>query len=290
MKSEYPAILMRELLNKDRIKYIEIIKNSEDGAGSLDVAREILRSRGITEEEEAKKENIIINKRLRKLFFLGVLVSDEATYTLSGLGYLLLDSWKEFAEKVDTMDRFGQFFDTHYVNDLPQEFFRQIYKLRKTRLTANPVEWMQELEKHTEKTISKLYILTEMLHSIPDEIIAKKKTGETKEIVVIYQFYNYPELNYSIEEEFFNKLDNAGVEFRQIVMERNHHPIGLRIVDDTWATFGLTRIADGVLDREKMFIGTDPDFISWCRDLMYHIWHFRAKPLDTNEVVAKEKK
>ncbi|MGD2249443.1 MAG: hypothetical protein PVF58_13625 [Candidatus Methanofastidiosia archaeon] len=288
-----PTSLMKELLNKDRFEYMEKILELGGSAKSIDIAKALLKSRGITGDKEVKKENIMVNKRLTKLISLGILKQvEKERYSISSLGYLLLDSWKELTEKVETLKKFHQFFDTHYVNDLPQEFFRQIYKLKKTKLTESPVEWIEELNKQTKKTKGKLYILTELLHSISDEVIAKKKSGKIKEIVIIYEFYNYPNINLlkPNEKEFFDKLVDAGVEFRFIEL-KNSHPIGLRIVDDRWATFGLTRIADKaadeVLDRERGFIGTDPDFISWCRDLMYHMWHFRAKPLETNSVTAE---
>lgn len=279
--------LMKELLNKDRFEYMEMLMNLEGGAKSIDIAKKLLALRGITGDEEIKKENIMVNKRLKKLVDLGILKQDEEQrYDIDSLGYLLMDSWKELIEKTETLKKFSGFFDTHYVTGLPQEFFRQIYKLKKSELTDSPVQWMQELLKHTRETRRKLYILTELLHSVPEEIMAKKKKKEVEEIVIIYQFFKYPELNYLNEKSLFDKLVDAGTEFRYIILE-NIRPIGLRIVDEKWATFGLARISDGVLDRDMGFFGTDPDFISWCRDLMYHMWHFRAKPLRVEEVVLR---
>lgn len=282
--------LMGELLNKDRFNYMEIIMNSEGGAKSLEIAEEILRSRGITQEKEIRKENVKVNKRLRKLVELGILFSHEkGEYSISGLGQLMMVSWEELEKNAEVMSKFRGFFENHYVDDLPREFFRQIYKLKGAYLTEIPVQWVQEVIRHTNKIQRKFYNMTEYLHDIPEEIIDRRENGKTGEIeiVIIYQFYDYPRLNYSIEIELFEKLKNAGVEFRYITLEKRH-PIGIRIVDEKWATFGLARRSDGMLDRERAFIGTDRDFISWCRDLMYHTWHFEAKPLSVDEVIAKE--
>jgi predicted transcriptional regulator len=283
-----PDKLMKELLNKDRFKYMEKILELGGNAKSIDITKAILTPRGITEDRRVKKENIMVNKRLTKLASLGILKVEDAKYSISSLGYLLLDSWKELNEKVETLKKFQKFFDTHFVGNLPQEFFRQIYKLKKTKLTESSVGWMEELNKQTKETRRKLYVLTDLIHSIPEDVISKKKNGKIEEIVIIYEFNNYPKLNLlrPNEKELFDKLVDAGAEFRYIMLE-NIRPIGLRIVDEKWATFGLTRIADGVLDRNNGFIGTDPDFISWCRDLMYHMWHFWAQPLETNSVTAE---
>ncbi|KYK37047.1 MAG: hypothetical protein AYK19_07555 [Theionarchaea archaeon DG-70-1] len=279
--------LMGELLNKDRLDYLEIIENSE-GAKSIDVAEEILKSRGITKPKEIKKENIKVNKRLRKLVDLGILDSTKkGEYEVSSLGYLLMDSWQELNEKAETLNKFRRFFDTHYIEDLPQEFIRQIYRLSEAELTRNPVQWMKEVMRYMKKIERKFYNSTEYLHDIPDEILEKKVTGKIEQISILYQFYKHPELNYPDEKELFDELVEAEVEFRYLTL-KNRHPIGIRIVDEKWATFGLTRKADGVLDRDQTLIGTNRDFVSWCRDLMYHIWHFEAKPLDVSEIIAKK--
>ena len=282
-----------ELLNKDRFEYLDIIKK-EDGAKSLDIAKEILRSRGITDHEEITKENIKVNKRLRRLVELGVLVSARGIYDISSLGRLLMISKEDLKRNVETLEKFHDFFENHFVDDLPREFFRQIYKLNGAELTELPVQWVQEVIRHTEELERKFYNMTEYLHDIPEKIIERKiqerESGKEKEIeiVIIYQFSNYPQLNFSLEEELFGRLVKAGAEFRYIKLEDEKRPIGIRIVDEKWATFGLTRRSDGILEREKAFIGTDKVFISWCRDLIYHMWHFEAKPLKTEEVIAKK--
>jgi predicted transcriptional regulator len=283
------AYQMKELLNKDRLKYMEMIMNSDKGLGSLEIAQIICASRGITRDMEITRENSKINKRLRKLVNLGILMQiEEGKYSISSLGYLLMDSWKKLAEKADTVNKFSKFFNEHFVNDIPEEFFGQIYKIRGAKLTGNTVQWKESLARHMFKMDTKLYNSTQYLHDFPDVIIEKVRSHEI-EIVIIYQFDSYPELNYSDEKELFDKLVEAGVEFRYIDLE-NRHPIGIRIIDDTWASFYLSRISDGKLDRDHVFIGTDREFITWCRDLHYHIWSFEAKPLNVEEVIAKKKR
>jgi len=277
-----------ELLNKDRFEYLDIIKR-DDGAKSLEIAKEILRSRGITDHKEITKENIKVNKRLRRLVELDILVSGGGTYDISSFGRLLMISREDLRRNAETMEKFRDFFEDHYVDDLPQEFFRQIYKLNGAELTELPIQWVQEVIRHMGKIKRKFYNMTEYIHDIPEDIIEGKKIGKDGEIeiVITYQFYEYPYLNYSIEKELFKKLADAGAEFRYINLE-NRHPIGVRIVDEKWATFGLARRLDGKLDREQAFIGTDIEFIKWCRDLMYHVWSFEAEKLEVEEVMSRK--
>lgn len=276
-----------ELLNKDRFRYIEMIMKSDKGLGSLEIAQTILASRGITGKKEITRENSKVNKRLRKLVDLGILSQvEEGKYNISSLGYLLMDSWKKLAEKVDTVNKFQDFFNDHFATDIPEEFFGQIYKLKSATLTRNAVQWKDALAEQMKRLDKKLYNLTQFLHDFPEEIIEKTKNGDT-EIVIIYQFDRYPELNYINEKELFDKLVRAEVEFRYIKLE-NRYPIGIRVIDDKWTSFLLTKISDGKLDRDRVFIGRDKEFISWCRDLMYHLWHFEAEPLNVEEVVARK--
>lgn len=278
---------MTELLNKDRLGYIEMIMNSKDGVGSREIAEKILESRGITEEGEIVNENVVVNKRLRSLVKLGVLVSDKGKYKLTSRGSLFLDSWHEIVEKMDFMNKFGDFFDYHLVDDIPKEFFRQMYKLKNAQLTENAHQWLDVLGEQMENMETKLYNMTQYLHNFPDKVIKKNKSGEI-DIVIIYQFENYPQLNQFDEKPLFDKLVEARVEFRYIKLE-NRYPIGIRVIDDKWANFLLPRTSDGDLDRDHVFHGSDMDFVSWCRDLMYHIWSFEAKLLDTKDVMAKRK-
>lgn len=280
---------MSELLNMDRLDYIGLIRSS-GGAKSIDIAEEILKSKNITNPKEITKENIKVNKRLRKLVKLGILESDAGKYKISNLGNLLIDSWEELRESKETLEKFSDFFKNHYVTDLPREFFLRLYKLKEAQLTEIPIQWVQEVVRHMRRIEHKFYNVTEYLHDIPEEIIERTRDekGERIDTVIIYEFLNFPQLNYSLEEELFNNLVKAGVQFRYIEL-KDRHPIGVRIVDDKWATFGLPRL-DGTLDREQAFIGTDKDFVIWCRDLTYHLWHFEAKPLNVDEIVPKKEK
>lgn len=287
MSSMDLTVLMSELLNMDRLDYLRIIENSK-GAKSIDVAKDILKSKGVTQHGEIAKENIKVNKRLRKLVDLRILDSTKkGEYEITSLGFLLMDSWQELNEKAETLEKFRDFFDTHYIEDIPQEFIRQIYRLHGAKLTVNPVQWVKEVMEYMKKIERKFYNCTEYLHDIPEDIIQKKIAGDIEEISILYQFEKYPELNYLDEKELFDKLVNANVEFRYLTLE-NRHPIGIRVVDEKWATFGLTRTLDGKLDRDQTLIGTDAAFVMWCRDLMYHIWHFEAKKLNVEEVIAKK--
>lgn len=287
MVDENLTALMSELMNMDRLEYIRIIMQSRYGAKSIDITEEISKSKGIKSPEEIKKENIKVNKRLRNLVDLGILVSKEGEYTISSLGRLLIVSWEELEKNAEAIEKFKEFFDNHYVDDLPQEFFLQMYKLRKVELTENSVQWEVGVREYMKTMKRKFYNLTEYLHDIPEEIIRKKENKEIQEMSIIYQFRNYPELNYKDEWELFDRLTKAGVEFRYITL-KERRPIGIRIVDEEWATFGLARISDGKLDRGQAFVGTDKDFITWCRDLMYHMWHFEAESLIAEEVRAKK--
>lgn len=278
-------MIISELLKKDRLEYINMIRESEEGLKSLEIAEEILKRRKIKEEGKLPGENVLVNKRLRGLTRLGILVSRKGRYNLTALGHLVIDSWDSMSEKIDIADKFGDFFEDHVFESVPKEFSSLIFKLRNTKVTENASQWDRILREEMKKTRRKLYNLTTYLHDFPDEILQKKIRGEI-DIAITYQFRKYPQLNYSDEKNLFDRLIAAGVELRHITL-KNRHPIGIRIVDEKWATFLLPKVNQKELDRDHAFIGNDPEFISWCRDLMYHIWHFEAEPLNSDEVTEK---
>jgi predicted transcriptional regulator len=199
----------------------------------------------------------------------------------------MIDSWDGLSDKIDTIEGFGDFFENHVFESVPREFTSQVFDLRSTELTENASQWEKILGEQIRKTKRKLYSMTTYLHDFPDEILVRKKMKEI-DIVVTYQFRKYPRLNYSDEKPLFDKLVEAGAEFRYIDLE-GRSPIGIRIVDDQWATFLLPKANENRLDRDHAFVGDDPNFVSWCRDLMYHVWHFKAKTLNTDEVIERRK-
>jgi predicted transcriptional regulator len=282
-----PVIIVSELLKKDRLEYIGMIKKSREGLRSLEIAKEILKEKKIEEKRRLSKENVLVNRRLRRLTKLGMLVSRKGMYKLTALGHLVIDSWDGLSDKIDTIEGFGDFFENHVFESVPREFTSQVFDLRSTELTENASQWEKILGEQIRKTKRKLYSMTTYLHDFPDEILVRKKMKEI-DIIVTYQFRKYPRLNYSDEKPLFDKLVEAGAEFRYIDLE-GRSPIGIRIVDDQWATFLLPKANENRLDRDHAFVGDDPNFVSWCRDLMYHVWHFKAKTLNTDEVIERRK-
>ena len=130
----------------------------------------------------------------------------------------------------------------------------KLFKLRNTKVTENASQWDRILREEMKKTRRKLYNLTTYLHDFPDEILQKKIRGEI-DIAITYQFRKYPQLNYSDEKNLFDRLIAAGVELRHITL-KNRHPIGIRIVDEKWATFLLPKVNQKELDRDHAFIST----------------------------------
>jgi predicted transcriptional regulator len=282
-----PAAIMSELLRKDRLEYVDMIKESKEGLRSLEIAEEILRKRKIKEKKRLSKENVLVNRRLRELTKLGILISRKGMYRLTALGHLVIDSWDNMSDKIDTIEGFGDFFENHSFESVPKEFSTQVFDLKNTGLTENASQWEKILRKQIRKTRRKLYSMTTYLHGFPDEILRRRENKEI-DIVITYQFKKYPQLNFSDEKPLFDRLVEAGAQFHYIDLGSGS-PIGIRIVDDWWATFLLPKTNENRLDRDHAFVGEDPNFVSWCRDLMYHMWHFRAKPLIVNEIIEKRK-
>jgi len=274
----------------DRLLYLEIVHERES-LTSLQMTSEILtlekkgRKEEIT-EKEIENRNPNINKRLRDLNRLGILDDKEGEYSLSPIGFLILDELKRLKLNIRVLHKHRHFFDDHDYTVIPSQQFREIHKLQYAEQCKDALEYGKIIEENTAKTRHKIRIVTDRLHDIPGWIRQELREGHLA-LDLVYQFRKPFEKNSDDqdEQELWNEIvlkDLPTVELRYLSLE-DRNPIGIRIIDEDWAILNFFNISEGILDRSKSFHGIQVQFVHWVENLFSSIWSF-SKELEVNNL------
>ncbi len=288
-----PEKVIDEILNKDRLLYLELIKKN-NSLSSLQVTQEILALRskmepGSVENKKILRENPNVNARLRDLVELGVLNEHGGEYSLSSIGSLVVEKLPALMSNIEVLTTYKQFFDTHDWTVIPPQQFHDIYKLQFAKQCKDAVDYNSIILNQTEKTEHKIHIATDRLHSIPSWIMHEIGQGNVT-FELIYQFKELFKLNFNDEEERnlwknITEMDSFLSNCRYLPLE-DRNPVGVRIIDDTWALFNLFEINGKTLDRPKSFYGTDERFVGWIKDMFRGIWE-KSKSFENAQINLK---
>ncbi len=282
--------LVNEILNKDRLLYLEIIRDKKS-LTSLQMTREILALEGNVKPEQIEDKKVVgnnpnINARLKGLADYGVLNDHNGEYSLSSIGLLLIDELPRLILNLETLEKYKNFFDVHDYTVIPPQQFRDIYKLQHGKQCKDAIDYSNILLDNTGKAENKLRIVTDRLHTIPNWIMQEIKQ-ENIAFELIYQFKELFKPNFNDTDEMnlwrdLIEIDLPGVKLRYLTFgDRN--PIGIHIIDEKWAMFNLFEIAETILDRPKSFYGTDEQFVHWVAAMFSSMWD-ESKPLDVKNI------
>jgi predicted transcriptional regulator len=282
--------LVDETLKMDRLLYLKII--IERGPlTSLQITREILaRKKKIDREEvrncDVSRKNPNINKRLRDLADIGILVDQNGIYSLAPLGVLISDNLSQLISCIDVIRKYEWFFSTHDYTVIPPQKLREVHKLQFAKQCNDYFEYTYELESNTTKIDKEMRIVTDRLHDIPDWIIQEIKRNNL-ELELVYQFWKPFKMNFDEEKSLWEELTqgiSSSIEIRYLML-KDKNPIGIRIIDQKWAIFSLYEYGEGKLNRPRSFYGEDKQFLAWIEDIFSIIWN-NSKLLDTNQFTA----
>lgn len=260
------------------MRYLETLKESNKPLTSYEVTKRILEKyegierKSIT-KEFLRKKSPPVNSRLRTLQEMSILKNEGGKYSLDMIGVLFLYAREKFSKNREILEEYIKYFETHNFQDIPVEFRWQIYKLKQTEMIKNVFDYLEEVQENTRRVKRKIYLLTEYLHKLPDESIQMIQKEEI-DIAILYQCYNPPKIEREEEKELFKKLienPHRGIEFRFLSL-RQRYPIYICRIDEKWALFALSSISTGMVDRNQAFCGSDIEFVTWCRNLLYHLW------------------
>lgn len=288
-----PENLIDETLKMDRLLYLRIIQEKES-LTSLQMTREVLALRNNLKPEQIGDRNITkhnpnINKRLKDLTDLGILNDHEGRYTLSPIGYLIIDELIRLKLNIEVLREHKDFFDIHDYTVIPSQQFREIHKLRFAKQCKDAIDYKREIENNTAKTEHEIHIVTERLHDMPSWIIEELKQG-TLALKLVYQFEEPFKINFDDEEERIlckEIMQKAlpGVELRYLTLE-DRNPIGIRIIDEKWGILHLFERRVRKLNRVVSFYGENEQFISWIEDIFSSIWKI-SKPLKDGKALTE---
>lgn len=288
-----PENLMNEILNKDRLLYLEIIQDRKS-LTSLQMTREILALKGNMkpgqiEDKKVARNNPNINARLKSLAGHGVLNDHNGEYSLSSIGLLFVKELPRLISNMEILKKYKNFFDAHDYTVIPPQQFCEIHKLQFAEQCKDAIDYNNITLDRTGRTEHRIRIATDRLHAVPSWIMGEVKLGHVT-FELIYQFKEPFKLNFNDEEERslwkgLVEMYPPYVNLRYSTCERQN-PIGIRIIDEKWALINLFEIAENRLNRPASFHGAHEQFVRWVEDIFTSIWN-RSKPLNGKDLLIQ---
>ena len=286
VKSEY---VVDEILKMDRLLYLSIIEKKKS-LTSLEMTREVLAlKKGISPKDVSGKEiarnNPNINKRLKDLADREILIDKGGKYSLSLMGFLIIDELTILSLNIEVFRKYRWFFNTHDYTVIPRQELREIHRLQLAEECQDAIEYVRTIENNTVEVRSGICIATEHLHDIPNWIIQELEEG-TLFLKLIYQFREPFKINYDDERWLWRSLTEKTLpraEFRYLSLQYRN-PIGVRIIDGKWAIFNLFGIDEEKLNRPRSFYGKHEQFVMWVESIFTNLW-MKSKPLDVQKVI-----
>ena len=272
--------ILREISNTDRLIYLKILQKWEP-MSSAQVTQVIISIKKkqslkeINEENEFKKNCPNVTGRLTKLSKLGVLNKDDQNFSISPIGFFLINLMEIMDADIKVITNYKKFLDFHDYSVIPPQDISGIYNLQFSNQCTTPMEYTDILTTKTGGTSEQIKIITDCLHDIPNWILEEIKK-ENINFKLIYQFKSLFEINSHDEKEY--KLwrdllqDPVKGEFRFLSQDKRN-PIGIRIIDDKWALLNLYEFTNKELNRSRSFYGEDSRVVSWIIDIFSSYWN-----------------
>lgn len=278
-KNEPPEKIINEILNMDRLTYLEIIQEKES-LSSLEMTREVLALKSKVKPDQVEDKKILrynpnINKRLKDLHDLGILNDRNGQYSLTSIGFLLIEELPILKLNIGILRKHDWFFSNHDYTVIPTRLFREIHTLQFVEQCKDAIEYNTIVIENTVKTNLEIRIVTDRIHDIPGWIIEELRKGSLS-LKLVYYFRKPFQLNSNDEKELrlwadLTEQSLPKAEFRYLTFE-DKNPIGIRIIDKKWALLNLYEIAEDRLNRSISFYGTHKQYISWVENIFLCFW------------------
>jgi predicted transcriptional regulator len=289
-KNEPPEKLINEILNMDRLLYLKIIQEKES-LSSLEMTREVLALKSKIKPEQVEDKKILkynpnINKRLKYLSDLGILNDYNGQYSLTSIGFLLIEELPILKLNIGILKKHDWFFRNHDYTVIPTRLFREIHTLQFAEQCKDAIEYNTIIVENIGKTNLEIRIVTDRVHDIPSWIIEELKKGNLA-LKLVYYFRKPFQPNSDDENELKLWADLTEqylpkAEFRYLTF-KDKKPIEILIIDKEWALFNLYELAEDRLDRSISFYGAHEQFVDWVENIFSSIWD-ESKPLDSQSV------
>jgi len=219
---------------------------------------------GISDSESSRGLQRLCNARLLRKRIDGF-------YQMTNYGRTI----RSFLPLLETSARNREFIDNHDMSSLPASLQRRLDELFRGELSLDFISSRNRSMEHFENARENAGFARPQ---IPEFAMptAYKKLKEGIEIRAVFPG---------------NVLEYAGREFADILGDMELRalkevPVALEIFDD-FAAIAIPGL-DGNPDRNNTYLGTDPVFRDWCRELFEHLWR-KGKPFDSSEKKSNRK-
>jgi predicted transcriptional regulator len=278
LKKETISII-KEILNADRLRYLKILQKwgpmSSTEVTQVIIAIKKMQSLKEINENDTKKHYPNISARLTELNKLGVLNKDDLNFSISPVGFFLINLMEIMDADIKVITKNKQFLDFHDYSVIPSQEISGIYNLQFSNQCATEIDYHHILEEKTGGVSEQIKIITDRLHDIPYWICKEIKNGSIN-FKLLYQFKNPFKINSNDEEEYtlwkYLLQDPVKGELR-FLSQSGGSPIGIRIINDRWALLNLYEFTEEKLNRSRSFYGEDSRFVSWVIDIFWNYWN-----------------
>ncbi|MES2154203.1 MAG: transcriptional regulator FilR1 domain-containing protein [bacterium] len=213
-----------------------------------------------------------VSRNLARLVESGLVTKgQDGLFRLAGVSNAALTH----AESLEFLARHSSFFQAHPIESLPRPFLANLHVLGKAQLLSDPFEIGAVFGRLTETIDSRFY--GQWIIGAPgptgdqirlNALIAERvKTSRADARAILL------ESELALVLKAFPK--RFGPVFKTRLLQRG--PVAIAVTD------GLAILqfesAAGQIDFRNAFVGGDPAFVAWCRDLFLHYWD-EARPID----------
>jgi predicted transcriptional regulator len=269
---------LKKILNTDRLQYVKILQKwgPMSNAQVTQIITALNKRKSLKEinEGDIKNKKPNVYTRLVELEELGILNKKDQNFSISPVGFFLINLMEIIEGNINVLIENKQFLDFHDYKVIPSQEISRMSNLQFSNQCTSEIEYSHMLEEKTGGVTKQIKIITDRLHDIP-KWIRKEITEGNITFKLIYQFKNPFRINSNDEDEYriWNDLlqDTIKGELK-FLSQDGESPLGIRIIDDEWALLNFYEFTEQKLNRSRSFYGDDTRFVSWIIDIFWNYW------------------
>ena len=241
---------------------------------------ETLSSNPLTRDEMIKilklsKNTLRIN--LRELMELNLIeMRNDNRYIPTVKGRIITANFKNSIKNLATIEKFKNFFETHYIDAIPDEYLYKIGNLWECELIVDTDEDLFRVYKNFLKILEEsvyIYGVAPILSEGYVESIYKTlKMKEEVNLVITRQVFD------KLSKEYKKQLENALTTNFSIRISKEDIKLGLTVTDK-YLSFGLYTKDGKRYDPNVDLVGSSKEALSWGMGLFKYYWN-RSIPLE----------
>ncbi|MBN2334376.1 ArsR family transcriptional regulator [Candidatus Bathyarchaeota archaeon] len=242
-----------ELSNEDRLNILHRLQEAPEKLTALSKAV------GVTHQQCMRHLNRLVDTGL-------VAKNGGGCYELTHYGRAVLRLHRGFA----FISRHRDYFTSHTVERLPDEFVSRIGELSSGKPTANVMEAISELESIVKESEERLWVIIDKRTRSVRPLVARAvERGVAIRSISPVSYVHSLDVKRDIVEEDEKVVVEAEADGRAVVADADAFDVYLYLTEKS--AFISFPLSDGSFDYTG-FASSDPAAVRYCTELFEHIW------------------